>query len=165
MDKHLLYLQFLFIITIFIYLFIEKNYFLKILFLVLTFLFFLKEQGSYVYNKDKYLYVGYGFTGILILFFISEFITHIYFLVFFMCAVVLYLYLYKVLFNTTYGVVLESTTKNATIKIKDSFYRRGKEFTLKYSKKIPTGKTVLLELSKNFVDKKPIKIKKIIKNE
>lgn len=163
MDKHLLHLQFLFIITIFIYLFIEKNYFLKVLFLVLTFLFFLKEQASYIYNKDKYLYVGYGFTGILILFFISEFITHIYFLVFFMCVVVLYLYLYKVLFNTTYGVVLKSTTKNITLKIKDSFYKREREFTLKYLKKVPEGSIAILELSKNIVDKKPINIKKIIK--
>lgn len=161
MDKHVLYLQLIFLASIIVNLLVPKQLFLKILLLLLTFLFYLKETESYPYIKSKYNYVGIGFSVILLLFIISEYITHIYFLVFFMCAVVLYLYLFKVLFNTTYGVVVKSTSKTATIKIEDPFLKSKKEYVLNYSKKIDVGSIVILELSK-FIIKKPIKIKKVI---
>jgi predicted membrane protein len=162
MDKNLLYLQIIFLAAVVVNLISEKQLFLKILLLLLTFLFFIKELDAYVYNRDKYLYVGIGFTSILFLFILSNYITHIYYLIFFMCVVILYLYLYKVLFNTTFGTVIKSTTKEATIKIDDPFFKTKKEYSLKYSKKIEPGLTVILELSKSFVNKKPIKIKKVI---
>ncbi len=162
MDKNLLYLQIIFLAAVVVNLIAEKQIFLKVLLLLLTFLFFIKEIDEYVYNKDKYLYVGIGFTSILFLFILSNYISHIYYLLFFMCAVILYLYLYKILFNTTYGTVIKSTSKEVTFKIDDAFFKTKKEFTLKYFKKIEVGSTIILELSKSIVNKKPIKIKKVI---
>lgn len=161
MDKHILYLELIFLASIIVNLIVPKQLFLKILLLLLTFLFYLKETNSYPYITSKYNYVGIGFSVILLLFIISEYITHIYFLVFFMCSVVAYLYLFKVLFNTSYGVVTSSTLKTATFKLEDPFLKSKKEFTLNYSRKIPVGSTVIIELSK-FIIKKPIKIKKVI---
>ncbi len=162
MDKNLLYLQILFMFAVIVNIFVQNKLFLNILLVLLVFLFFFKEVDNYVYNRNKYMYVGIGFSTILVLFILTEYITHIYFLVFFMCGVVLYLYLYKVLFNTSYGTVIKSTTTSITFKIEDSFFKSKKEHTLKYSKKVPIGSTVLVELSKSIVSKKPIKVKKII---
>ena len=79
-----------------------------------------------------------------------------------MCVVILYLYLYKVLFNTTFGIVVKSTSSNITVKITDSFFKTKKEYTLKYSKKPKINSIAILALSTSFVDKKPIKVKQII---
>jgi len=162
MDKHLIYLEVIFLISVITNLFVSKQLFLKILLMLLTFLFFLKETQSYVYNKSKYMYVGIGFVSILFLFILSDYITHIYFLVFFICSVVAYLYLYKVLFNTTFGVVTKVSSKEVTFKITDSFFKTKKEYSLSFTRKASINDVVILELSKSIVNKKPIKIKKVI---
>ena len=165
MDKHIIYLQIFFLLAVVVTLFVSNNLFLKILFTLLVFLFFIKEVDKYIYNKDKYLYIGYGFTSILILFILLEYITSIYFLVFFTCLIVLYIYLYKMFFNTTYGVVKESTTKEVSFKITDPFFKSKKIHTLPYNKKIPLDSIVIVELSRFFTKKKPVTIKKVILNE
>jgi len=163
MDKHIIYLEIFFLFSIVINLIVPGNLFLKILLMLLTFLFYIKEIGSYKLIKAKYNYIGIGFTVILLLFIISEYVTHIYFLLIFMCLVVLYLYLFKILFNTTYGVVTKKNAKEVFFKIKDPFFNHNKEFSLKSSKVVKVGDQILLETSKFFVNKKPIKIKKVIK--
>ncbi len=163
MDKHIIYLEIIFLFSIIVNLIVPGNLFLKILLMLLTFLFYIKEIGSYKLIKAKYNYVGIGFTSILGMFIISQYITHIYFLLVFMCLVVLYLYLFKVLFNITYGVVTKSNSKEVYFKIKDPFFNLNKEFSLKYSRPLKEGTVILIELSKFFVNKKPVKIKKVIK--
>ncbi len=162
MDKHILYLEIIFLASIVVNLIVPGMLFLKILLMLLTFLFFYKELESYPYIKNKYVYIGIGFTSILLLFIIADYITHIYFLVFFMCLVVAYLYLFKILFNETYGVVVKSTDKEVTFKLEDPFFLSKKEYSLKYSRKVAVGSTVIIQLSTFFINKKPIKIKKII---
>lgn len=162
MDKNLIYLEIIFLVSVITYLLVPGMLFLKILLMVLTFLFFLKETQNYVYNKSKYMYVGIGFTSILFLFILSDYIMHIYFLVFFICSVVLYLYLYKVLFNTTFGEVTKVSSKEVSFKIIDSFFKTKKEFTLPTTRKISVGDVVILELSKSLISKKPIKILNVV---
>lgn len=165
MDRHLIYLQIFFLLAVIVNLFIKEQLFLKILLLLLVFLFFFKEIPAYTYNKAKYLYVGIGFCLILLLFILTEYILHIYFLVFFMCFIVLYIYFYKVWFNTTYGEVIKCENNKIYFKINDPFYKSKKEYSLNYNKKVPIGSTVIVELSRLFSSKKPISIKKIILKE
>lgn len=162
MDKHILYLEIIFLASIVVNLIVPGMLFLKILLLLLTFLFFYKELDNYPYIRNKYMYVGIGFTSILFLFIVADYVTHIYFLVGFMCAVVAYLYLFKILFNETYGVVLKSTEKEITFKLEDPFLLSKKEYSLRYSKKVKVGSTVVVLLSTFFINKKPIKVKKVI---
>ncbi len=162
MNKHLIYLELIFLVAVILNLFVPDMLTLKILFLLLTFLFFIKELDAFTYNRAKYKYVGIGFTSILFLFILAQYITHIYFLVFFMCAVILYLYLYKVLFNTTFGVVIKSLATTITVKITDPFFKTKKEYILKCFKKPKLNSIIILNLSKSFVDKKPISVKQII---
>jgi len=158
MDKNLLYLEIIFICGLIVNLFIDKNLFLKILIIIMLFLFVIKEKDNYIYNLDKYLYVSYGFIAILILLMFVEYFPNIYFIVIIMCAVVLYLYLFKALFNRTYGVIVSCTTKHAKVKITDSFFKSRKIHTIPTKKKYIKDKIVLIELSKFPINKKPIRI-------
>lgn len=161
-DQHLIYLQIIFMASLLLILIVKKQIFLKILLVLLTFLFYFKEIEAYPYIKQKYNYVGIGFTAILGVFIFLEFFSSIHFLTIFMCLIVAYFYLYKVLFNTSYGVVLKSTQTTATIRLTDPFIRSKKEYVLKTKTKLAKDTLVIVELSSFFINKKPIKIKKII---
>ncbi|HRT02508.1 MAG TPA: hypothetical protein P5513_01020 [Candidatus Diapherotrites archaeon] len=164
-DKDLLFIEILFLINVFIILFVKKNLYMKILFVILLFLFILLRKENYVYNKNKYLYITYGLIIILILFILTEYIKNIYYIVFVICSIIIYYYLSKILFNTTYGEVITNTKGQVQIKILDSFYKLNKIYTLPTTKTLKEKQLVLIELSKSPINKKPIKIIKVIKNE
>jgi len=161
-DKNLLYLEIIFLLGIALCVFVPGKIFLKILILIILYLFVIKELDIYVYNRNKYLYVGYGFIGLLVLFNIIEYIKSIYFIVFLICLVVVYLYLFKVLFNTTYGRVIKVKGRKVSFLIEDTFFKPKREFSLNYSGKTKKGDLVIIELTKFPVNKKPYKISKVI---
>jgi len=162
-DKNLLYLEIIFLLGIVLCVFVPGKIFLKILLLVILYLFVIKELDVYVYNKQKYLYVGYGFIILLALFTIIEYIKNIYFIVFLICLVVIYLYLFKVLFNTTYGKVTKIKGRKVSFVIEDTFYRAKKEFTLSFTGIVKKDDVVIIGLTKFPINKKPDKILKVIK--
>jgi len=161
-DKNLLYLEIIFLLGILVCVFIPGKIFLKILLVIILFLFMLKELDLYVYNTIKYKYVGYGFVIILFLFVFIEYIKSLYFIVFLICLVVIYLYLFKVLFNTTYGRVNKIKGRKVSFIIEDSFYKPKSEFTLSYSGKVKKGDVVIIQLTTFPINKKPSKIIKVI---
>jgi hypothetical protein len=162
-DKNLLYLEIIFLAGVIISFLVEGNIFLKLLILIILFLFIIKEKDQYRYNLNKYLFISYGLLVILFLIYLVEYITHIYYLVFVICIVVIYFYLYKTLFNTTYGVIVSSTTKNAKVKILDSFYKFNKIYTIPVNRKLIKDKKVIIKLSSFPINKKPEKIIRILK--
>ena len=160
MDKNLIYLEIIFLFGLFVNLIVEKQLFLKILVPILLFLFVIKEQANYKYILDKYLYVGYGFTVILIIFIFIDYFPNIYFITIIMCLVVVYLYLYKILFNKTYAEIISKVSKGYKLKLLDSFLNTKKEYFVESKKVLKKGDIVLILLSKESFIKKP---KKIIK--
>ena len=165
MDKHLLYLEIIFLFGVIINILVEDYLFLKILFIFLLFLFVIKEKEQYNLVLSKYYYVGFGLCGILVLFIVSSFINNIYFLTIFICLVVIYFYLYKVLFNISYGVVVSSTSSKVNLRITDSFYKSKKIYTLPSKKKYLENTLLLVKLSNFPINKKPIEIIKEIKEK
>lgn len=160
MDKHLIYLEIIFLFGLFVNLIVDKQLFLKILVPILLFLFVIKEQANYEPILDKYLYVGYGFTAILIIFIFINYFPNIYFITTIMCLVVVYLYLYKIIFNKTYGEIVSKVSKGYKIKLLDSFLNTKKEYFVESKKVLKKHDHVLILLSKASFIKKP---KKIIK--
>ena len=160
MDKHLVYLEIIFLFGLFVNLAVEKQLFLKILIPILLFLFVIKEQSNYKYVLNKYLYVGYGFTAILFIFIFIDYFPNIYFITTIMCLVVVYLYLYKILFNKTYGEIISKVSKGYKVKLLDSFLNTRKEYFVESRKALKKHDRVLILLSKESFIKKP---KKIIK--
>lgn len=163
MDKHLLYLELIFLFGVIVNLLLPGYLFLKILFVILLYLFVIKEKEEYKLILPKYTYIGYGLCSILVLFIISGYVNNIYFIMVFICLVVIYFYLYKVLFNITYGVVVSSKPSAVQIRITDSFYKSKKIYNIKTRKKYKKDTLLLLELSKFPINKKPIKIIKEVK--
>jgi len=164
-DKNLVYIEIIFLLGVLLNVFVPRNIFLKILIVIVLFLFVIKEIGDYKYIKQKYLYVGYGFVVLLVLFIITEYIINIYYIAALICLVVIYLYLFKVLFNTTYGKVLKVNRGKVSILVCDPFYKTKKELDLNYSGKIKKDDFVILELTKFPINKKITKIIKVISEE
>jgi hypothetical protein len=161
-DKNILYIEIIFLLGVLLTVFIPKNIFLKVLVVIVLFLFVIKEIDDYKYIKQKYLYVGYGFVILLVLFIINEYIVSLYFIVTLICLVVIYLYLFKVLFNTTYGKVTSIKRKEISIALCDPFYKSKKEIVLNYSGKIKKDDIVILELTKFPINKKITKIISVV---
>ena len=163
LNKHIWQLEILFLCGLIVNLFIEKKLYLKILFIILLTLFFFKEKNEFILIKSKYLYFGYGLIGMLVLSLLLNYVTHIYFITFSICLVVLYFYLYKIIFRKTIGKVTKVKNNQIYFKIIDPFYKSKKEFNLFSRKKIIKEDTILVEQSK-FLIKKPIKILEVVKN-
>jgi len=161
-DKNILYIEIIFLLGVLLTVFVHKNVFLKILIIIILFLFVIKEADSYKYIKNKYLYVGYGFVSLLILFVINEYMVNIYFVAALICLVIIYLYLFKVLFNTTSGIVTKVIRKKISIQLNDPFYKPKKEIQLSYSGKVKKNDVAIISLTKFPVNKKIVKIIKII---
>jgi len=126
-DKNIIYLEIIFLLGALLCVFVPHALFLKLLVIIILFLFIVKEQDTYQYIKQKYLYVGWGFIALLVLFILTEYIVNLYFIVALICLVVVYLYLFKVLFNTTYGVVTKVAGRNVSVQLIDPFYKSKKE--------------------------------------
>jgi len=164
-DKNLVYIEIIFLLGVLLNVFVPRNIFLKILIVIVLFLFVIKEIDDYKYIKQKYLYVGYGFVVLLVLFIITEYIINIYYIAALICLVVIYLYLFKVLFNTTYGKVIKVNRGKVSILVCDPFYKTKKEIDLSYSGKIKKDDIVILELTKFPINKKITRIIKVISEE
>ncbi|MEI8364392.1 MAG: hypothetical protein WCF78_02960 [archaeon] len=164
-DKNIVYIEIIFLLGVLLNVFVPRNIFLKILIVIVLFLFVIKEIDDYKYIKQKYLYVGYGFVVLLILFIITEYIINIYYIAALICLVVIYLYLFKVLFNTTYGKVIKVSKGKVSIQVCDPFYKTKKELDLSYSGKIKKEDLVILELTKFPINKKITRIIKVISEE
>jgi vacuolar-type H+-ATPase subunit I/STV1 len=164
-DKNLVYIEIIFLLGVLLSVFIPKNLFLKILIVVVLFLFVLKEIDDYKYIKQKYLYVGYGFVILLALFIITEYINSTYFVAFLICLVVIYLYLFKIIFNTTYGIVTRVKSKKIFVMLNDPFYKSKKELELSYSGHIKKDDIVILELTKFPINKKVVKVINVVSND
>jgi len=163
-DKHMLYIEILFLISLFISLFVPSNLFLKLLFVILLILFVIKEKENYVYNSNHYLFVGAGLSVISLLFVFAGYISNFIYLTILICAVVLFVYLSKVLFYKTYGTIIHCRNKEVEIRIDDVFFKSKKNLIFKTNKKLVAGTTVLVRLSKYPFGRKPIAIEKIIIN-
>ncbi len=161
-DKNILYIEIIFLLGVLLTVFISKNVFLKILIVIVLFLFVIKELDDYKYIQQKYLYVGYGFVSLLVLFIINEYIVNIYFVAALICLVIIYLYLFKVLFNTTYGKVTKVTGRKVSIQILDPFYKTKNELVLSFSGKVKKGDVAIIALTKFPINKKAIKIIKVV---
>jgi len=164
-DKNIVYIQIIFLLGVLLTIFIPRHLFLKILIVVILFLFVIKELDDYKFIKQKYLYVGYGFIGLLILFIINGYVISVYYLAALICLVIVYLYLFKVLFNTTYGKITKVKGKKVNVQVLDPFYRTKKEVELNYSGSIKKEDVVIMELTKFPINKRITKIIKIIPKE
>lgn len=156
-NKDLLYIQIFFMFSIIINLFISGLLFLKILLILLLFLFILKSKDSFVYNRAKYDYFSYGLLLFSILFLLSNYITSPHFFTALFCILILFIYLFKVLFNTSYGEVIKNHENGMVeIKVLDPFFKT-KNVVLK-NKKLLTGSIVVFSLTKFPLAKKPVQI-------
>lgn len=157
MNTKYLLLQGLLLTSVLVNLFIDANLFFKILLICLLFLYGLLILTEFKYNRERYLFSASGFVIISILFLIARYTTGTTFIVFLFCFLVLFIYLSRVLFSRTFGVVLESNTKETKVKIRDEFFSFGKTYLVKSSTKFAKGALVLIELDKT-VFRKPFKV-------
>ena len=157
MNTKYLLLQGLLLTSVLVNLFIDANLFFKILLICLLFLYGLLILPEFKYNRERYLFSASGFVIISILFLIARYTTGTTFIVFLFCFLVLFIYLSRVLFSRTFGVVLESNTKETKVKIRDEFFSFGKVFNIKSTTKFAKGALVLIELDKT-VFRKPFKV-------
>jgi len=157
MNTKYLLLQGLLLTSVLVNLFIDANLFFKILLICLLFLYGLLILTEFKYNRERYLFSASGFVIISILFLIARYTTGTTFIVFLFCFLVLFIYLSRVLFSRTFGVVLESNSKETKVKIKDEFFSFGKVFNIKSTTKFAKDSLVLIELDKT-VFRKPFKI-------
>jgi len=157
MNTKYLLLQGLLLTSVLVNLFIDANLFFKILLICLLFLYGLLILTEFKYNRERYLFSASGFVIISILFLIARYTTGTTFIVFLFCFLVLFIYLSRVLFSRTFGVVLESNTKETKVKIRDEFFSFGKVFKIKSTTKFAKGALVLIELDKT-VFRKPFKV-------
>jgi len=162
MDKDLLFIEFIFFLSLIINVFIQNHLSVKLLFIVLLFLYILKSKPNYVYNKSKFLFVSYGLVVFSVLFLLLNYITSFYFILFMFCLLVLFLYLKYILFRFSYGVVVKKNNQQITINIKDAFYRK-KITTLNTRKQVKKGDVVIFSLKNLFLQKSSQKVISIIK--
>jgi hypothetical protein len=163
MDKDYLLVQFLFICSLLVNLFFTSKLSIKILFIVLYLLFTFLYKENYIYNKTKYKFVTLGFSGILFLTVLVYYFNTIVLQVIIVSYIILFFYIFKIIFNKTYGQVISKNKNKYTIKIKDIFYKYNKTIILKSNKHYNKGDLLYIKLSKLPFNKKPIKIiKKII---
>lgn len=159
-SKYLLF-QLFFIASIFVSLFIQKNLFLKILLVCLLFLYGLLILPDFVYNKNKFLFIGTGFVILAVLFVIAGYVTNINYLIALCCILVAFFYSSRVLFNTTYGEVIITAPKNVQVRILDVFHRQGKIYIIETTKKYPLKSIVSIKLTTS-ISRKPIEIIEIL---
>jgi len=164
-DKKFLMLEFIFLASIIANLLLDKNLYLKILLIVLYILFFILYLPNYVYNKFKFYFVNIFLIITSVLFLILKYVTSLTYVVVLVCYLVLFWYLSKIIFRTTYGVVISSKSGILTIKILDIFYTINKQISIKSKKHVNKDDIVILNLNGFFLSKKPLSIKKIIKSE
>jgi len=155
-GKYLLF-QLFFLISVFVNLFVDKNLFLKVLLICLLFLFGLLILPEFVYNRDKFFFNAIGFIVLSILFLIAGYLTSITYMIILTCMLVLFLYSSKILFNTTFGEVILSTTKVVQIKILDPFHNLNKIYSIDTTKKFNSKAIVSLKLD-NTIFRKPTSV-------
>ncbi len=161
MNSKYLLLQALLLISVFVNLFIDKNLFLKILLVILLFLYGLLILPEFKCNRERYLFSATGFVVIAILFLFVKYTTGTTYVLVLSCLLVGFMYLSRVLFSKTFGVVLESSTRFTKVKIADELFSYGRKYELRSSKKYPVDSLVLIELDKSVL-RKPISIIKQI---
>lgn len=157
MNKKYLLLQLLLLLSVFVSLFIDGLLYFKILLVILIFLYGLLILPDFKYNREKYLFFAIGFLVIAILFLFVRYVKGITYIVFLCCLLVLFMYLSRVLFFTTFGVVLESFKNYTKVKICDEFYDYNKIIDVRSFENYSKDSMVLISLSTS-VFKKPIKI-------
>jgi hypothetical protein len=162
MDKNFILLEFLFFASVLANLLLKNNLYLKILLIVLYTLFFIKLLPTYKLNKNKYIFVNINFIIILILFIIIGYFKTFEMTLIVGCYLILFLYLSRVIFNTTFGVVVLKDGYNISVELKDVFYKFKKRIILKSKKKMVVGSKVIIKLSNFPLFKKPISILKVI---
>lgn len=155
-SKDLLYIQIFFLFSLIVNLFIDGLLFLKILLIILLLLFIIKSKDSFVYNRQKYNFFCYGLLFFCVLFLLTNYLTSSYFYTFLFCVLILFIYLFKVLFNTSYGEVISYKDGFIEVKVLDAFYK-SKVIFFK-SKKLLTGSIVVFSLTKFPFAKKPVDI-------
>lgn len=159
-SKYLLF-QMFFLTSISVSLFIQNNLFLKILLVCLLFLYGLLILPEFVYNKNKFLFIGSGFVVLAVLFLIAGYITNINYMIALSCILVAFFYSSKVLFDTTYGEVIITTPNNVQVRILDDFYRPRKIYTIDTKKKYPLKAIVSIKLTASIF-RKPKEIIEIL---
>lgn len=157
MNKKYLLLQLLLLLSVFVSLFIDGLLYFKILLVILIFLYGLLILPDFKYNREKYLFFAIGFLVIAILFLFVRYVKGTTYIVFLCCLLVLFMYLSRVLFFTTFGVVLESFKNYTKVKICDEFYDYNKIIDVRSFENYSKDSMVLISLSTS-VFKKPIKI-------
>ena len=155
-SKDLLYIQIFFLFSLIVNLFTEGLLFLKILLIFLLLLFIIKSKDSFVYNRQKYNFFSYGLLFFSILFLLTNYLTSSYFYTFLFCVLILYIYLFKVLFNSSYGEVISNKNGFIEVKVLDAFYK-SKTLSFKH-KTLLTGSIVVFSLTRFPLRKKPIAI-------
>ncbi|HOZ35858.1 MAG TPA: hypothetical protein PLK55_02645 [archaeon] len=155
-SKYLLF-QLFFIASIFVSLFIQKNLFLKVLLVCLLFLYGLLILPEFVYNRNKFLFIGSGFIILAILFLVVGYITNINYMIILSCVLVAFFYSSRVLFSTTYGEVIITSPRNIQVRILDVFHRPGKIYTIETTKKYPLKSIVSIRLATS-ISRKPTEI-------
>lgn len=164
MNSKYLLLQGFLLTSVFVSLFVDKNLFLKILLIVLLFLYGLLILPEFKYNRERYLFSATGFVIISILFLFVRHTTGTTYILILCCLLVLFVYLSRVMFSKTFGVVLESSTRFTKVKITDELFSYGQKFELRSTKKYTIDSIVLIELDKSVL-RKPISIIKQIDRE
>jgi hypothetical protein len=164
-DKKFFILEIIFFASIIANLLLSNNLYLKILLIALYILFFIMYVPEYIYNKSKFIFINISLIICMILFLILKYITSLNYIVFVVCYLVLFLYLSKVLFKTTYGEVISSKKGVLSIKLLDIFYNHNKIIELKSKKVCKKGDLILLNLKVSPFSKNKLSIKNIIKNE
>jgi len=161
MNTKYLLLQGILLTSVFVSLFVDKNLFLKVLLIILLFLYGLLILTDFKYNRERYLFSATGFVVIAILFLFVRYTTGTTYVLILSCLLVGFMYLSRVLFSTTFGVVLESSNRFIKVKVTDELFSYGRKYEIKSSKKYPVDSLVLIELDKSVL-RKPISIIKEI---
>lgn len=159
-SKYLLF-QMFFIASIFVSLFIQKNMFLKVLLVCLLFLYGLLILPEFVYNRNKFLFIGSGFIILAILFVIAGYFPNINYMIILSCVLVAFFYSSRVLFNTTYGEVIITAPRSVQVRILDVFHRLGKIYTIETTKKYSLKSIVSIRLATS-ISRKPTDIIEIL---
>jgi len=161
MNTKYLLLQLFLLISVFVNLFIDKNLFLKVLLLLLLFLYGLLILTDFKHNRERYLFSATGYVVISLLFLFVRYIPGTTYVLFLSCLLVIFIYLSRVLFASTYGIVIESTNRYAIVKIKDDLYNYGQKHTIKTTKKYIVGSIVLIGLDRSIL-RKPKEIIRVL---
>ena len=152
------------LISVFVNLFIDNSLFLKILLVILLFLYGLLILTDFKHNRERYLFSATSFVVIAILFIFVRYTTSTTYIIILSCILVLFMYLSRVLFSTTFGMVIENSSKFTKIKIVDELFSYGRKVEVRATKKYSIGSMVLIELDKSIL-RRPIKIIKQLEDE